>query len=239
MDGEVVGFVLYWLARPESWVREIAVRRGYKNQRVAAALILEVARLAIGHGSRAIAGMIATRSIQKWPSSSEGSSSLRSWRDSFAAWLGQDQEAEAALRRVQGEFTGHRLARHAALALSERAYMRSEWENALLFAHDAAESDDVRVSSQAWFLAGEAELRLRRFHEAVMAFKRVGTTDTIDPWIRLRGAAGMGVAYEHFGEFRLALGAYEIAAADRRFRVLYDWAQERLKAVKSQLPDAQ
>ena len=59
VDGEVSGFILYWLGRPETWLREIAVRRTSKNQHVAAALLFQVARLAIAHGSRAVAGVLS------------------------------------------------------------------------------------------------------------------------------------------------------------------------------------
>ena len=78
--------------------------------------------------------------------------------------------------------------------------IRSEWNEVVVAARDAAQSDDVKVRVEAWLLIGEAELE--RFREAVTSFESVDAAESVDRWIRYRALAGLGLAHERLQQFR-------------------------------------
>ena len=80
--------------------------------------------------------------------------------------------------------------------------IRSEWNEVVVAARDAAQSDDVKVRVEAWLLIGEAELELERFREAVTSFESVDAAESVDRWIRYRALAGLGLAHERLQQFR-------------------------------------
>jgi tetratricopeptide (TPR) repeat protein len=153
----------------------------------------------------------------------------------LAARLGHRGDQEAALRRLQKDFPGHRLARHAALDLAKVAIIRSNWTDAVVLARDAAQSDDLKVRVEASLLVGEAELKLRRFPDALKSFESIGNAESVDPWIRYRALAGLGIAHEQLQQFRSALTAYESVTRNSPDAALRNWALRRLTIVKARL----
>ena len=152
-----------------------------------------------------------------------------------AVAAGRVKEQETALRRLRKEFPTHPLGRRAALDLANIAFKRKEWKDAATLARVAAPSEDEGVRAEAWLLAGEAELKLKRYPEAAKAFEGVGAVDGIDASIRYRALAGLGLAHEEQQHLRPALTAYEAVAGKSPDASLREWAQERAKAVRARL----
>jgi hypothetical protein len=91
------------------------------------------------------------------------------------------------------------------------------------------------VRAAALLLAGEAELKLRRYPEAVKAFEGVGSIEGVDASVRYRAVAGLGVAHEEQQHLKPALAAYETVVSKSPDPRLREWAQERVKAVRGRL----
>jgi TolA-binding protein len=153
----------------------------------------------------------------------------------IAGRLGRPKDQESAWRKLRKEFPAHPLARRAALDLGNAAFKRKEWKDAATFARAAAGSDEDEVRAEALLLAGEADLKQRRFPEAVKAFEGVGAVDGIAAAVRYRALAGLGLAHEEQQQLKPALSAYEAVASKSPDAALREWAQERAKAVKGRL----
>ena len=155
---------------------------------------------------------------------------------SALAQLDRVPDHEAAMRRLHREFPQHTLARRAALHLAYAAFRRSQWEEAVTLGRDAAQSEEEKTRAEGWLLKGEAELKLKRFYDAVKSFESVGPALSSEPWVRYRALAGLGLAREELQHFRLAYAAYEPVARNSPDPALRSWAQERLKVVSGLLP---
>lgn len=152
-----------------------------------------------------------------------------------AGRLGPPKDQEAVWRRLRKEFPEHALARRAALDLAGLAFKRKEWKDAAALARAAAPTDDETVRAEALLLAGEADLKLKRYADAVKAFEGVGAVDGVEATVRYRALAGLGLAHEELQHLRPALTAYEAVASKSPDASLRDWAQARAKAVKARL----
>lgn len=153
----------------------------------------------------------------------------------IAGRLGRPRDQEAAWRRIRKEFPDHAVGRRAALDLANALFKRKEWKDAAVQARIAAQSDDDAVRSEAWLLAGEAELKLKRYPEAVKAFEGVVAVEGIEASVRYRALAGLGLAHEELVQLKSALTAYEAVATKSPDASLREWAQARVKAVKQRL----
>ena len=153
----------------------------------------------------------------------------------IAGRLGRTRDQEAAWRRLRKEFSDHALAQRAALDLANVAFKRKEWKDAATLARAAAPSGDDSVRAEAWLLAGEAELKLKRYAEAVKAFDGVRDVEGVEASVRYRALAGLGLAHEELQQWRPALTAYEAVAGKSPDAGLREWAQERVKTVKARL----
>ena len=56
VDDVAAGAILFWLGRPETWIRDLVVDPAFQGTAVLPALVQPVVRLAQQHGSRAVAG---------------------------------------------------------------------------------------------------------------------------------------------------------------------------------------
>ena len=155
-----------------------------------------------------------------------------------AGRLGRTKDQEAAWRRLRKEFPDHALSKRAALELANVTFTRREYKDAGTLARIAASSDDEAVRAEAWLLAGESDLKLKRFAEAAKAFESVTTVERVDAGIRYRAVAGLGLAHEERQQWRPALTAYESVASKSPDAALREWAQERVKVVKGRLATA-
>ena len=157
---------------------------------------------------------------------------------SIAGRLGKTKDQEAAWRRLRKEFPEHAMGRRAALELATLAFKKKEWKDAAMLARLAAPSDEEATRSEALLLAGEAELKLKRYPEAVKAFEGVTAVEGVEAAVRYRALAGLGLAQEELQQLRPALTAYEAVASKSPDASLREWAQERVKAVKARLAKA-
>jgi tetratricopeptide (TPR) repeat protein len=151
-----------------------------------------------------------------------------------AGRLGRPRDQELAWRRLRREFPDHPLSLRAALELATAAYKRKDWREVTVHAQAAARSEDEAVRAEGWLLAGEAELKLRRFRAAREAFE-AALEATADEALRFRALAGLGLAHEEQREWSEALQAYEAVAEHSSDTTLRDWARERAGAVKARL----
>jgi len=161
-------------------------------------------------------------------------SDLRAFVDAHPA-----HDLTPAARRLLGETaarTGDR-DRRAMLERATTAFRRKDWkEAATLATAAAATADDEAVAAEAWLLAGEAELKLKRFVEAVKSFEAVVEVKNLDASVRYRAVAGLGLAHEEQQAWKPALSAYETVASQSPDPALREWAKERAAVVKNRLP---
>jgi TolA-binding protein len=153
----------------------------------------------------------------------------------IAGRLGRPKDQEAAWRRVRKEFPEDAMAQRAALDLATVAFKRKDWKDAATLARAAAPSQDEIIRAEALLLAGESELKLKRYADAVKAFEGVTAVSGVDAGVRYRALAGLGLAHEELQQWKPALNAYEAVAGKSPDSGLRDWAQERAKAVKARL----
>ena len=156
----------------------------------------------------------------------------------IAGRLGRAKDQEALWRRIRTTFPEHAMGRRASLDLANLSFKRKEWKEASTFARSAAQSDEDFVRAEALLLAGESDLKLKRYQEAVKAFEGVKSVEGVDAAVRYRALAGQGLAHEELKEWKPALTAYEAVASKSPDPALRDWAQERVKAVKTKIPGA-
>jgi TolA-binding protein len=156
----------------------------------------------------------------------------------IAGRLGRPKDQEALWKRIRKEFADHALAQTAALDLANLAFKRKDWKETTTLARAAAKSEDDGVRAEAWLLAGEADLKLKKYADAVKAFEGVLAVDGIEASVRYRALAGLGLANEELAQFKAALSAYEAVASKSPDANLKDWAQERVKAVKARMAKA-
>lgn len=150
-----------------------------------------------------------------------------------ARLLGRSADQEAAWRKLRATFPEHQLARQAAFDLANRAFARNEWKEAATLAQAA--SADLTLRPEALLLAGESELKLKRYAAALKAFGGVTATDAVEPKVRYRAVAGSGIAYEAQEHWRPALTAYEAVAERSPDPTLRSWARTRAAEVRSHI----
>lgn len=153
----------------------------------------------------------------------------------IAERLGRARDREAAWRKLLSAFPDHPLATRAALELASAAYKRKDWKETVTRARAASRSDDDAVRAEAWLMAGEAELKLKRFQAAEKSFKAATGISSAGDDLRYRAIAGLGLAHEEQREWKSALTAYEDVADKSPDQTLRDWAKARAQAVKRQM----
>lgn len=155
----------------------------------------------------------------------------------IAGRLGRAKDQGAAWKKLRAQFPEHALGRRAALELANAAFKRKDYKDASAQAQAAAPSDEDSVRAEAWLLAGESELKLKRFAAAAKAFDQVGHVKTAEASVRYRALAGLGIVREEQKDWRQALAAYEQVANKSPDSTLRDWAKDRAAAVKSRLAE--
>ncbi len=153
----------------------------------------------------------------------------------IAAKLGRESDRLAAWRKLRAQFPDHPLGLRAALELSQDAYKKKEWKEVVEHARAAARSEDEAVRAEAWLLTGEGELKLKQFPAAQKAFESAVAIKSIEPSLRFRALAGLGLAHEEQRAWKQALAAYESVAGKTSDTTLRDWARERAKAVRARM----
>jgi TolA-binding protein len=204
-----------------------------RHEQAAAARRLLTQTLA-RHGDRQELGEAYRALMNQSPPTPEGLLDAAS----VAGRMGRGRDQEAAWRKLRSEFPEHPLAQRAALDLATAAYNRKEWKEVVVHAQGALRSEDDGVRAEAWLLAGEAELKLKRFEAAEKAFHNSTAVKSATPAIHFRALAGLGLAYEEQREWKQALDAYESVADQSSDQTLRDWARQRANAARSRLNDS-
>ena len=153
----------------------------------------------------------------------------------LATQLSHPKDADAAWRKLKGQFPEHAATRRLALALANNALKQKNYKDAGALALTAAHSDEGAVRAEGWLIVGESELKLKRFPQAAKAFEAVGAVGDVEAGVRYRALAGLGLAREEQKEWKAALAAYEAVAGRSPDATLRDWARERVTAMKNQL----
>jgi TolA-binding protein len=154
---------------------------------------------------------------------------------SIAERLSRANDQETAWRKLRAEFPSHPQAQRAAFDLAKRAFARKDWKDAAVLAQAAAASGDDAVRAEAWLIAGESELKLRRFPAALKAFDAVAAVGTVELGLLYRALAGAGMAHEEQQQWRRALSAYEAVADRSPDETLREWARERAAEMQTRL----
>ena len=150
-----------------------------------------------------------------------------------AARLARRPDQEAAWKKLRTQFPEHALTRRLALDLAAGAFKQKIWKDAAAYAQVAAESDETALKSEGWLLAGESELKLKRFAPAAKAFEAVGAIPDVEADVRFRALAGLGLAREEQKEWKAALEAYDAVVKKSPDPTLRDWARQRVTEVKA------
>jgi TolA-binding protein len=153
----------------------------------------------------------------------------------IATRLGRPKDQEAAWKRLSTEFPDHPLTRRVALDRGNAAFKQKSWKDAAALAQQAATSEDEAVKAEALLLLGESELKQKRFAPAAKAFEGVRSLGDVEPGVRYRALAGLGLAREEQKEWKAALAAYESVVSRSPDATLRDWARERATAMKAYL----
>jgi TolA-binding protein len=156
----------------------------------------------------------------------------------IATRLNQPGDREAAWKRLRAEFPEHPLTRRLALDFASSEFKQKDWKQTVALAQVAAQSQEPGIRAEALLLAGEAELKQRRFTAAEKAFDAVGDIAEADAGVKQRALAGLGLSREERKEWRGALAAYEAAAKSTADPTLREWARERAAAVQGRLKAA-
>jgi TolA-binding protein len=153
----------------------------------------------------------------------------------IATQLSHPKDADAAWRKLKGQFPDHANTRRLALELANNALKQKNYKDAGALGLTAAQSDEDSVRAEGWLVVGESELKLKRFPQAVKAFEAVGAVGDVEPGVRYRALAGLGLAREELKDWKAALAAYEAVAGRSPDSTLRDWARQRVTAMKNQL----
>jgi len=153
----------------------------------------------------------------------------------IAGRLARAKDRSEAWKALREQFPEHPLTRRLALELASDAFKRRQWKDAAGLAAIAAQSEETALRGEAWLLAGEADLKLRRFKDAARAFEAVGALHDVDAGVRYRALAGLGLTREEQQQWRAALTAYESVASRSPDPTLRDWARARVAAMKARL----
>lgn len=153
---------------------------------------------------------------------------LAELRNFLAAY--PDHEQAPAARKLVSQADGRQ-----ELNAASKAFEQKNWKSAVSRAMEATKSDDNAVKSEAWLLVGESELKQKRFAPAAKAFETVTAIDDIEPTVRFRALAGLGLAREEQQQWKAALTAYETVAKRSPDATLRDWAKQRAADVKSRM----
>ena len=146
--------------------------------------------------------------------------------------LGLRAEQDEAWRKLNAQFPSDPLTRQLAGKLAASAFNQKNWKDTVTFGTIAGQSDDNAVRAEAWGFVGESEIKQRRFSQAAKAFEAVLAVKDVEPDLRYRALAGLGLAREELKEWKGALTAYENVAKNCPDPTLRDWARERAAAVK-------
>jgi TolA-binding protein len=156
----------------------------------------------------------------------------------IASRIGRASDAEAAWGKLRTEFPRHALAARASLDLAQSAFARQAFKDAAGLARAAARSEEEPLRAQGWLLAGESELKLRRYAQAQQAFQAAAESAGQDQAVRFRALAGSGLALEEQGQWQQAAHRYEEVAAGAPDKELQRWAKQRRAALTPKLKSA-
>lgn len=156
----------------------------------------------------------------------------------IATRLGRPREAEQAFLALRTEFPEHALSGRASLELGHAAFGRGAFKESVALARAATKSPEDATRAQAFLLAGESELRLKRFAPAQQAFQSAAELAGKDPAVRYRALAGNGLALEEQKQWAPAAKLYDEVAADCPDKELRQWAKSRRAAIAPNLKSA-
>lgn len=156
----------------------------------------------------------------------------------IAGKLGRRSDQDAAVKKLVAQFPSDPFAQKAAFDRAQAAFKRKDWQEAASWADAAARSEEDAVRVEALLIAGESDLKLKRYAAAAKAFETVGTIKAADPAVRFRALAGLGLAREEQKDFRAALNAYDAVAKRSPDPGLREWARDHADAIRARLKPA-
>jgi TolA-binding protein len=156
----------------------------------------------------------------------------------IATRLGRPRDADAAWVRLRKEFPNHALAGRSALESAQVAFTANNFKEASALLQSAAKSSEAAVRDEALVLLGESELRLKRYPTAYQAFQQAVEAPGIEPGLRFRSLAGIGLVMEEQRQWVQAAKYYDEVAAKSPDKTLRAWAKDRRAAIAPKLKAA-
>lgn len=157
----------------------------------------------------------------------------------IAKRLGRNRDVEAVWKKLRSDFPGHALAARASLELAQAAFKKGQFKDTAALARAAAESEEPLVQVEGLLLIGESDLKLKRYQDALKAFRSAADVRGVEKSLHFRALAGRGLAHEELRQWAEAVRAYEAVSSESPDKALQNWAQERLKAVRARLSPSQ
>ena len=153
----------------------------------------------------------------------------------MASRLGRPRDADQAWTLLRNEFPEHPLASRASLDLAQAAFARNSYKEAATLARSATKATDEPTRAQGFLLAGESDLRLKRYAPAHEAFQAAVEAAGSDAAVKFRALAGSGLAMEEQQQWTQAARYYDSVAAGSPDKELAQWAKTRRAAVAANM----
>ena len=127
--------------------------------------------------------------------------------------LGNDSTSAAMYKKVADEFGGTNAGKLAALSAAETLYNSGKYEEAAKYLKDFSTGDKV-LAANAQILLGDCYVNLKKYDEAISAFKYAEKKADKNPQIAPRALLKMAVVYDEQKKYGDALKCYETIKKD-------------------------
>ena len=127
--------------------------------------------------------------------------------------LGNDSTTAAMYKKVADEYGGTNAGKLAALSAAETLYNSGKYEEAAKYLKDFSTGDKV-LAANAQVLLGDCYVNLKKYDEAISAFKYAEKKADKNPQIAPRALLKMAVVYDEQKKYGDALKCYETIKKD-------------------------
>ncbi len=127
--------------------------------------------------------------------------------------MGNDSTTAAMYKKVADEYGGTNAGKLAALSAAETLYNSGKYEEAAKYLKDFSTGDKV-LAANAQVLLGDCYVNLKKYDEAISAFKYAEKKADKNPQIAPRALLKMAVVYDEQKKYGDALKCYETIKKD-------------------------
>ena len=127
--------------------------------------------------------------------------------------FGNDSTTAAMYKKVADEYSGTNAGKLAALSAAETLYNSGKYEEAAKYLKDFSTGDKV-LAANAQILLGDCYVNLKKYDDAISAFKYAEKKADKNPQIAPRALLKMAVVYDEQKKYGDALKCYETIKKD-------------------------